>query len=414
MPEHLKFILHTVRNPGPPQQARCPCCSFWSVAQQHAMLQLYPRIKLRRPRMIDLSRETPTIISPDPLPDPDWPVPRYKNEQGQWTDIEPYLRAEYVGQVVRYAMRAERIAGGYARLYLESAPRAGLRPARPPWGSRKLGAALRFLVTDQHGAPTRRGRFYWAGLAAFASKQVAFTIRNWALPFFGPATLSALGKGNLWLYNDALPWHYAWTVCPESVEMCAAERNAQDFEPVVLSNLGKQEWAGEAVPNIPWNFDENSATLGAPIGQLRLAPLMREAIDGWKAFEAETSDKGKAALAMQHLWAMARHEQGEVLQGLIYGNPKVQKELERARKMGMPMNSKGTPLTFRMQLSFSASEFVEDPEWRSDAPPGIRLFDYRERMEWISDTADQYHKLMCGRCQSRMLDELRILGNRYA
>jgi hypothetical protein len=78
------------------------------------------------------------------------------------------------------------------------------------------------------------------------------------------------------------------------------------------------------------------------------------------------------------------------------------------------MNSKGTPLTFRMQLSFSASEFVEDPEWRSDAPPGIRLFDYRERMEWISDTADQYHKLMCGRCQSRMLDELRILGNRYA
>ncbi len=388
MPEHLKFILHTVRNPGPPQQARCPCCSFWSVAQQHAMLQLYPRINMRRPRMIDLSRETPIIISPDPLPDPDWPVPRYKNEQGQWTDIEPYLRAEYVGKVVRYAMRAERIAGGYARLYLE--------------------------IERLHGDPARRGRFYWAGLAAFASKQVAFTIQNWAVPFFGPATLSALGKGNLWLYNDALPWHYAWTVCPESVEMCAAERSAQDFEPVVLSNLGKQEWAREAVPNIPWNFDENSATLGAPIGQLRLAPLMREAIDGWKAFEAETSDKGKAALAMQHLWAMARHEQGEVLQGLIYGNPKFQEELETARKMGMPMNSKGTPLTFRMQLSFSASEFVEDPEWRSDAPPGIRLFDYRERMEWISDTADQYHKLMCGRCQSRMLDELRILGSRYA
>ncbi len=28
---------------------------------------------------------------------------------------------------------------------LEIAPRAGLRPARPPWGLRKLGAALRFL-----------------------------------------------------------------------------------------------------------------------------------------------------------------------------------------------------------------------------------------------------------------------------
>ena len=32
-------------------------------------------------------------------------------------------------------------------LYVVSAPRAGLRPARPPRGSRKLGAARRFLVT---------------------------------------------------------------------------------------------------------------------------------------------------------------------------------------------------------------------------------------------------------------------------
>ena len=36
---------------------------------------------------------------------------------------------------------------GAAQRLLESAPRAGLRPARPPRGSRKLGAALRFLVS---------------------------------------------------------------------------------------------------------------------------------------------------------------------------------------------------------------------------------------------------------------------------
>ena len=38
-------------------------------------------------------------------------------------------------------------------LSLLSAPRAGLRPARPPRGSRKLGAALRFLERrTQRGA----------------------------------------------------------------------------------------------------------------------------------------------------------------------------------------------------------------------------------------------------------------------
>ncbi|CDW92435.1 MULTISPECIES: DnaJ family domain-containing protein [unclassified Thiomonas] len=39
-----------------------------------------------------------------------------------------------------------------------SAPRAGLRPARPPWGSRKLGAALRFLARLQLLDRARRVR----------------------------------------------------------------------------------------------------------------------------------------------------------------------------------------------------------------------------------------------------------------
>jgi hypothetical protein len=334
--------------------------------------------------MMDLSRETPTIISPDPLPDPDWPVPRYKNEQGQWTDIEPYLRAEYAGTVLRYAKRAERIAGGYARLYLED---------------------------FEHGDSKRCGRFYWAGLAAFASKQVAFTIQSSLVLFYGPATLSTLGKGNLWLYNDALPWHFAWALCPKSVDMCAAERNALDFEPVVLSNLNKQEWAKEVVPNIPWNFDENSATLGAPIGQLRLAPLMREAIEGWRGFDAETSDKGKAVLAMQHLWAMARHEQGEVLQGFIYEDMPFRASLYTMRTLERHLALSERYLSFKIQLSFSAKGYVEDPAWRSDAPPGIRVENYKQRMQWIRKTASKYHHLMNGEGCPRLLAELRILAD---
>ena len=272
MPEHLKFILRTLRDPGPPVEIRCSCDDFWSVAQQHAMLQLYARIVQHQPGRIDLSRHCPRVIPPDPLPDPGWPAPRHKDPKGRWTDIEPQLRAEYHGVVVRYSSRAQRIAGAYARVFLED---------------------------FEHGKPERLGRFYWAGLAAFASKQVAFTIQNKLLLFY----------------------------------------------------------------------------------------------------------------AMRHLWAMARHEQGEVLQGLIYGNPRFRKEIELGRLTGMPPLSYMPFICFRMQLSFSASEYVDDPDWRSDAPPGIRIDNYHERMDWIRDTAGQYHKLMSGPCRRRLLAELRTLAD---
>ena len=392
MPEHLKFILRTLRDPGPPVEIRCSCDDFWSVAQQHAMLQLYARIVQHQPGRIDLSRHCPRVIPPDPLPDPGWPAPRHKDPKGRWTDIEPQLRAEYHGVVVRYSSRAQRIAGAYARVFLED---------------------------FEHGKPERLGRFYWAGLAAFASKQVAFTIQNKLLLFYAPATLRALGKGNLWLYNDALPWHYAWALCPPSVRLCAQRRNAPDLHPVVLNNLSQQEWAAEVLPNLPWNFDDATATLGQPIGQLRWAPLMGEAIDVWEAYEAaidpdrnpKPDETKKAAIAMRHLWAMARHEQGEVLQGLIYGNPRFRKEIELGRLTGMPPLSYMPFICFRMQLSFSASEYVDDPDWRSDAPPGIRIDNYHERMDWIRDTAGQYHKLMSGPCRKRLLAELRTLAD---
>jgi hypothetical protein len=66
---------------------------------------------------------------------------------------------------------------------------------------------------------------------------------------------------------------------------------------------------------------------------------------------------------------------------------------------------------FKFQLSFSAKEYVEDPEWRSDAPPGIRVEDYKERMKWIDRAAQKYHDLMTGEHRQRMLAELRILAS---
>lgn len=51
--------------------------------------------------------------------------------------------APFTAEPVR--SRGDRILARWSLLV--SAPRAGRRPSRPPMGSRKLGAALRFLVS---------------------------------------------------------------------------------------------------------------------------------------------------------------------------------------------------------------------------------------------------------------------------
>ena len=383
MPDHLHFILRTERGATEPVEIRCSCDDFWSVAQQRAMEELYARKFPVQPGVLDLRRTSVRIIPRDPLPDPRLPPPRHFGLDGRVRELSPHIRHEYMGLAVRYATRAKRIARAYACMFLED---------------------------FEHGNPTLLGRFYWAGLAAFASKQVAFTAERFLVSAYAPNVLRMLGKGNLWLYNDAWPWHYAWALCPGSVQMCLEKREAPNLDPVVLENLREQDWAHEVLPQLPWNIDEKTGTVGAAIGQLKVAPIMREVIQEWKrsATEAQPNKAGQGSL--KELLAMARHEQGEILQGLIYGDAHFVQELEQTRSSLERWPNLRTLTMFKLQLSFSAQEYVESPEWRSDAPFGIRLQDYKERMDWIKDTAQQYDRLMSGSCRQGMLDELRTLA----
>ncbi|WP_231385695.1 hypothetical protein [Thiomonas sp. FB-6] len=363
----------------------CSCDDFWSVAQQFAMLQLYARVVEHRPNEINLRRETIRIIPPHPEPDPKWCAPCVKALDGRMVDLTHEIAfKDYFSVLSRYANRALRIAGAYARTYLED---------------------------FEQGNPKLVGRFYWAGLAAFASKQVAFTLKHRLVQLCAPFTLNALGKGNLWLYNDALPWHYAWALCPESVRKCAQQRHVTNLHPVVLENLYAQEWAMPAVMFVPCNFDEKTAKSGKPIGYLQWAPLMGKAIDGWDKLAKETSTARRGDLALAHLQDMARHEQGEVLQGLIYDELPFRADLRAMRALDWGFGVSAKYLVFKFQLSFSAEGYVDDPEWRSDAPPGIRVDDYKERMEWIDKAALKYHELMSGKHKQRMLAELRTLAD---
>lgn len=71
-----------------------------------------------------------------------------------------------------YRDRAERIAATYARLYLE---------------------------TEDYGDISKKGRFYWMALGAFASKTVACSLCDTRVALIG-TVFKGLAKGNLWLF----------------------------------------------------------------------------------------------------------------------------------------------------------------------------------------------------------------------
>ncbi|WP_026285456.1 hypothetical protein [Thiomonas sp. FB-6] len=183
MPNHLNFKFTTVRGGGPPVEIRCSCDDFWSVAQQRAMLELYPRAPNTDPHFINLSRETIRIIPPPREPglllaegkglevlqrrldglgdmksEPEFSsdplvaqMHAEQRERMRKREVNPVVIERYQRGGLRYATRARLIARAYACMFLED---------------------------FEHGNPKRQGRFYWAGLAAFASKQVACTLEN--------------------------------------------------------------------------------------------------------------------------------------------------------------------------------------------------------------------------------------------
>jgi Protein of unknown function (DUF2515) len=99
-----------------------------------------------------------------------------------------------------------------------------------------------------------------------------------------------------------------------------------------------------------------------------------------------------------------------ILQGLVYDELPFRADLRAMQALDWGFGVSAKFLAFKFQLSFSAEGYVDDPAWRSDAPPGIHVDDYKQRMGWIDKAALKYHQLMNGKCKQRMLAELRILA----
>ena len=274
-----------------------------------------------------------------------------------------------------YAARARRIAATYARFYLE---------------------------TEKGGDADKIGRYYWMALGAFASKTVACILDSPQVQSayaVGTASLgitdmkavaNGLGQGNLWLFSDIAPTHWFYSNYPEhffSGMACLSKRDANQLEERVKATMEELPWASTSLSRIK---------------HFKPSPAMREGFEKVLDIENAKTKKLRSEYQLEHLLAVADHEQREVLQPLIYDDPVFSKWLVRERKYW-----RWVAPTYQLVFTHQCSD--SDPQLKSVAPGDMKVEEEESRRDWIESAAKKFHKLMSDQ-EAHMLNELKIMA----
>jgi len=244
-----------------------------------------------------------------------------------------------------YSDRARRIAATYARFYLE---------------------------TEEYGDVSKKGRFYWMALGAFASKTVACSLDDPRVMMID-TVFKGLAKGNLWLFYDISGWHWYYTRFRDSFDQCVSCRDASAYIKPVKDQVANYPWKDDALLKIK-NMHEH----GYIVSGFALA----------KKIEAEGRPTQRAAQQLLHLLDIAQHEQGVILQPLIYDDPYFSAWVGRQRAWYANWASPD------LELVFNSACDTKEAELKSIAKNTTILESYISRMDWINTAAIQFHDLM--------------------
>jgi hypothetical protein len=210
-------------------------------------------------------------------------------------------------------------------------------------------------------------------IGAFASKTVACTFNTLQVEVMAWAVdtvWEGLGKGNFWLFCDISGWHWYRNMYPKSIDQCLQARNAQNYIKEVKAQVDQLPWKDEALPIIK---------------QLQVS---KEVIAGFKKVDAfEKASKSKRPdIQFDHLLRIAEHEQGIILQPLIYEDKDFADwiAIQRALSWVSP----------EVELIFTHACSESNTKLKSVAPKGTELENLESRMSWIRDAAGEFHRLM--------------------
>lgn len=268
-------------------------------------------------------------------------------------------RIEYT-QPARYELiadfgaRAARIAGNYARIYLE---------------------------LEKNGKPELKGRFYWTGLAAFASKQVMCALdytsqtKMRTVPFMDLSldlSKQFLGMGNFWLFQDIFVWHWFYINFPQQFNECIEARDFNEYDDRFIAAFQKLPWVKIAIPKI---------------NALKITDHLRQGFELIKKTEATTTISDRRALQFQSLMAIARHEQIKILQPLIYEDFVFRRLLD---SQSIVEGNWGIP---RRLAALSTACETNNSALDKVMTTGD-LYDTKDRMAFITEIANTYHEKM--------------------
>ncbi|MFK0314561.1 DUF2515 family protein [Pseudomonas sp. NPDC090233] len=255
--------------------------------------------------------------------------------------------------VENFSTRAARIAGNYGKIYLE---------------------------LESGGKAELKGRFYWTGIAAFASKQVMCALdysSNTKMRYttVGYAALEAtkifLGKGNFWLFQDIFVWHWFYINYPEQFRECMCSRNWAKYNDRFKPAFDSLPWASEAP---------------GKINNLKVTDYLAQGFSYFPKIEKNTNRDARRNQQLASLMAIANHEQIKILQPLIYES-KIFKTLLNSQ--ALVEGHFGVP---RRLAAFSTACETNDPQYDIVMTEG-KLHNATDRI-FIGNIANKYHNLM--------------------
>ena len=272
----------------------------------------------------------------------------------------------------KYAERAKRIAAEYARIYLE-----------------RKGPNVDIM---------KRGRFYWMGLGAFASKTVAQILAGFltnvhhttaSLVMDSANAVHIFAKGNMWLFMDIAPWHYAWAASPETFKNCSKQRNSEHYEAKVKSAFKSLPWASRAIPEVKY-FQVTSYVNDA---FLKYLPVIEN-----HSSKIYNNNKVVMDAQFKHLMSLADQEQRHILQNICWNHPWMIAGAEMSRSDIAPRQFISFDAHYQSSLHKDTEKAMKTHGLKEDpysyAPDGLIAENVDKRMVWIKEVARKYHALM--------------------
>ena len=206
----------------------------------------------------------------------------------------------------------------------------------------------------------------------------------------------------MWLFTDVAASHWLYNNHRDNFDegmMCGKNRDANQLDDTVKAITNDLPWAAESIGKIE---------------HFKPSKYIKKGFEWVKKIEEETNLRKREGHQYDQLIAIADHEQGEILQPLIYDNPDFS-WWAKFQRSGLITNEwtrkKFTKYAYpTYELTFTHACEIDDPKLKSVEPDDMIVENLQSRMDWITKVAEKFHDLMLTK-NDYMTQELQTMAS---